>query len=196
MSKKELKVILLGDSNVGKTALMCRYVNGNFMENTLATVGINFMLKEVNIGSDKVVLHIWDTAGQEIFRALSPLYFRSADCCMLVYDVTSFKTFRSLEQWYVTLRENLDASIPVVVVGNKTDFTSLQSVPLHVVKPWADQKGFPVFECSARNSYNIEEAFAEVARSGWKKKQEESPAKVKKTKLVAAPAPPKSSSCC
>jgi len=98
--KKQLyKIIILGDSGVGKTSLLNQYVNGRYTQQYRATVGADFMAKEVMIDDRVVNLQIWDTAGQERFQSLGPAFYRGADCCVLVYDITNQKSFESLDSW-------------------------------------------------------------------------------------------------
>eukprot|EP00920_Eleutheroschizon_duboscqi_P037033 GHVT01088747.1.p1 GENE.GHVT01088747.1~~GHVT01088747.1.p1 ORF type:complete len:123 (+),score=2.84 GHVT01088747.1:337-705(+) len=101
MSKKRalLKVIILGDSGVGKTSLMNQYVNKKFSTQYKATIGADFLTKDVVIGDKDVTLQIWDTAGQERFQSLGVAFYRGADCCVLVFDLTSPKSFESLDSW-------------------------------------------------------------------------------------------------
>jgi len=124
-TKKLLKVIILGDSGVGKTSLMNQYVNKKFTNQYKATIGADFLTKEVMIDDKMVTLQIWDTAGQERFQSLGVAFYRGADCCVLVYDLTVPKTFESMESWredfLVQASPRDPDNFPFVVIGNKAD---------------------------------------------------------------------------
>jgi len=188
--KKTLKIVILGDSGVGKTSLMNRYSTGKFTGQYKATIGADFLTKEVVVtdwyGQRHVVtLQIWDTAGQERFQSLGVAFYRGADCAMLTYDVTDPHSLDNLNHWR---KEFLDAvggpmaiaslsatsaQFPFVVVGNKMDKTNDRLVPVERAQEWcvtaAQELGMgarplPHFETSAKTAINVEEAFQEVSR--------------------------------
>jgi Ras-related protein Rab-7A len=107
-----LKVIILGDSGVGKTSLMNQYVNNKFSEQYKATIGADFCTKDVTIDDKLVTLQIWDTAGQERFQSLGVAFFRGADACILVYDMTNPKSFESLDKWRKDFLQNVSDDPP------------------------------------------------------------------------------------
>ena len=124
--RQYFKIVLLGDSGVGKTALIQRFVNDHWQQQFKPTVGVDFHHKTVTIdGGKELVLQIWDTAGQERFQSLSYSYYRGADCCGLVYDVTNPETFEKISQWKEMFLKNLDPNepqtFPFVLIGNKSD---------------------------------------------------------------------------
>jgi Ras-related protein Rab-7A len=178
-SKKHLlKVIILGDSAVGKTSLMNRFVKQEFSQQYRATIGADFLSKEIMIDNKLVTLQIWDTAGQERFQSLGVAFYRGSDCCVLVYDITSSKSFDSLESWREEFLNQANPknpeSFPFVVLGNKVDKESERRVPQTKAQAWARSKGeIPLFECSAKDSVNVEDAFQEIARRALKKEQQE-----------------------
>uniref|UniRef100_A0A7N0UPY9 Ras-related protein Rab-7b n=1 Tax=Kalanchoe fedtschenkoi TaxID=63787 RepID=A0A7N0UPY9_KALFE len=120
-----LKVIVLGDSGVGKTSLMNQYVNKKFREQYKATIGADFVTKELQVDDKHVTLQIWDTAGQERFQSLGAAFYRGADCCVLVYDVNAPKSFETLRKWHEEFLKQADpvdpSTFPFVVIGNKVD---------------------------------------------------------------------------
>uniref|UniRef100_A0A7C9DF08 Uncharacterized protein n=1 Tax=Opuntia streptacantha TaxID=393608 RepID=A0A7C9DF08_OPUST len=175
-----LKVIILGDSGVGKTSLMNQFVNRKFTNQYKATIGADFLTKEVQIDDRLFTLQIWDTAGQERFQSLGVAFYRGADCCVLVYDVNVMKSFDNLNRW----REEflLQASphdpenFPFVVLGNKIDMDGGNSrvVSAKKAKAWCASKGnIPYFETSAKAGTNVEEAFQCIAKIAIKNEPEE-----------------------
>jgi len=166
-----LKVIILGDSGVGKTSLMNQYVHKRYTAQYKATIGADFLTKELLIEDKLVTLQIWDTAGQERFQSLGVAFYRGADACVLVYDITDAKSFENLENWMdeflVHAAPRNAESFPFIILGNKSDLaTTRRQVSLTKVKQWCDAKGgLPHFETSAKESINVEQAFALVAKN-------------------------------
>ncbi|KAJ8301781.1 hypothetical protein KUTeg_020768 [Tegillarca granosa] len=163
-----LKVIILGDSGVGKTSLMNQYVNRRFSNEYKATIGADFLTRDVTVDNKLVTLQIWDTAGQERFASLGVAFYRGADCCVLVYDVTAPNTMDSLDAWRNEFLEQADPlhhdEFPFVVIGNKTDIQA-KSEKNSVTQSWCSGKGnVSYFETSAKNGSRVEEAFQTVAQ--------------------------------
>ncbi len=117
-------MIVIGDTSVGKTSILLRYINNNFSENIKPTIGCDHYEKEIDLGSNKVKLSIWDTAGQERFRGLASSYYKRAKCVILVFDYTKKSSFEKLDFWKEEIANFADSNILVVVVGNKTDLYS------------------------------------------------------------------------
>eukprot|EP00746_Dinoflagellata_sp_MGD_P086950 gnl/MRDRNA2_/MRDRNA2_34474_c0_seq1.p1 gnl/MRDRNA2_/MRDRNA2_34474_c0~~gnl/MRDRNA2_/MRDRNA2_34474_c0_seq1.p1 ORF type:complete len:211 (+),score=44.99 gnl/MRDRNA2_/MRDRNA2_34474_c0_seq1:99-731(+) len=164
-----LKVIILGDSGVGKTSLMNQYVNRRFTNQYKATIGADFLPKEVIIDDKPVTMQIWDTAGQERFQSLGVAFYRGADCCVLVYDMTDAKTFQSLDNWrsefLVQASPRDPDNFPFVVLGNKCDMERQRKVTAAQVSAWcAKNSNIPHHETSAKDAINVDEAFREIAR--------------------------------
>ncbi|OQR68955.1 ras-related protein Rab-7a-like [Tropilaelaps mercedesae] len=164
-----LKVIILGDSSVGKTSLMNQYVNKKFSSQYKATIGADFLTKEVMVDNKLVTMQIWDTAGQERFQSLGVAFYRGADCCVLVYDVTSPTTFKSLESWrdefLIQASPRDPENFPFVVIGNKIDLEN-RSITAKRAQSWCQSKNsIPYFETSAKEALYVDEAFATVARN-------------------------------
>jgi Ras-related protein Rab-7A len=165
-----LKVIILGDSGVGKTSLMNQYVHKRFSKQYKATIGADFLTKEVMIDEKLVTLQIWDTAGQERFQSLGVAFYRGADSCVLVHDITDSKSFESLEAWmdeFLAHAAPRNAeSFPFVVLGNKADLDSKRQVSASKAKAWCASKGdIPFFETSAKEAVNVEVAFKTIAQN-------------------------------
>jgi Ras-related protein Rab-7A len=168
-----LKVIILGDSGVGKTSLMNQYISKKFNSQYKATIGADFLTKEIQIDSKTITMQIWDTAGQERFQSLGVAFYRGADCCCLVYDVNNIKSFDNLDSWrdeflLQSSPKNPDG-FPFIVIGNKTDVdTGKREVTKKRAVEWCRERMIPYFEASAKMGLNVEEAFEEVAKLGIK----------------------------
>ncbi|XP_073057588.1 ras-related protein Rab7-like [Primulina eburnea] len=170
--RRLLKIILLGDSGVGKTSLMNQYVSKKFNQLHKATIGADFVTKELVIDEKFVTLQIWDTAGQERFRSLGVSFYRGADCCILVYDVNVLKTFETLQNWYKEFLKQIGPAspetFPFVLIGNKVDVDGGNSrvVSEKTAREWCISKGnIPYFETSAKEDYNVDAAFTSVANA-------------------------------
>lgn len=164
-----LKVIILGDSNVGKTSLMNQYVNKKFSNQYKATIGADFLTKEVIVDDRVVTMQIWDTAGQERFQSLGVAFYRGADCCVLVFDVTAPNSFQSLDSWrdefLIQASPREPENFPFVLLGNKVDLDPRSVTGKHA-RQWCTAKnGIPYFETSAKEALNVEQAFQSIARS-------------------------------
>ena len=176
--KNILKVIILGDSGVGKTSLMHRYVNDKYSQQYKATIGADFLTKEVTVDGDKVAtMQVWDTAGQERFQSLGVAFYRGADCCVLVYDVTDASSFENIKSWrdefLVHANVNSPETFPFVILGNKIDAEeSKKIVSEKSAQELAKSLGdIPLFLTSAKNAINVDTAFEEIARSALQQNQ-------------------------
>ncbi|GFY59618.1 ras-related protein rab7 [Trichonephila inaurata madagascariensis] len=167
--KALLKVIILGDSGVGKTSLMNQYVNKRFSNQYKATIGADFLTKEIMIDDRLVTMQIWDTAGQERFQSLGLAFYRGADCAALVYDVTAPNTFKSLDGWrdefLIQAGPRDPDNFPFVVIGNKIDLDN-RAITTKRGLAWCQSKNnIPYFETSAKEAINVEQAFQSVAKN-------------------------------
>jgi Ras-related protein Rab-7A len=174
-----LKVIILGDSGVGKTSLMNQFVNKKFSNQYKATIGADFLTKEVMVDDRLVTMQIWDTAGQERFQSLGVAFYRGADSCVLVFDVNVAKTFENLDSWrdefLIQAGPRDPDNFPFVVLGNKIDLTGDSRVVAQKrAYSWCQAKGnIPYFETSAKEAVNVEQAFQVIARNALKQEAEE-----------------------
>eukprot|EP00927_Polykrikos_kofoidii_P068276 TRINITY_DN63635_c0_g1_i1.p1 TRINITY_DN63635_c0_g1~~TRINITY_DN63635_c0_g1_i1.p1 ORF type:complete len:212 (+),score=43.17 TRINITY_DN63635_c0_g1_i1:106-741(+) len=173
-----LKVIILGDSGVGKTSLMNQYVNRKFSNQYKATIGADFLTKEVMIDDKAVTMQIWDTAGQERFQSLGVAFYRGADCCVLVYDITVAKTFESLESWrdefLIQAGPRDPEGFPFMVIGNKADLDKKRQVPEARVQQWCRSKNdIPCLETSACTAHNVDTSFLEIAQKALRQLRQE-----------------------
>uniref|UniRef100_A0A8C3NJF4 Uncharacterized protein n=1 Tax=Geospiza parvula TaxID=87175 RepID=A0A8C3NJF4_GEOPR len=154
---------------VGKTSLMNQYVNKKFSNQYKATIGADFLTKEVMVDDRLVTMQIWDTAGQERFQSLGVAFYRGADCCVLVFDVTAPNTFKTLDSWrdefLIQASPRDPENFPFVVLGNKIDLENRQ-VTTKRAQAWCYSKNnIPYFETSAKEAINVEQAFQTIARN-------------------------------
>ncbi|ODQ77940.1 hypothetical protein BABINDRAFT_168528 [Babjeviella inositovora NRRL Y-12698] len=175
--KTLLKVIILGDSGVGKTSLMQQFVNKKFSHQYKATIGADFLTKELPIDDKTVTMQIWDTAGQERFQSLGVAFYRGADCCILVYDVNNAKSFESLLAWkdefLIQANVSLPETFPFIVIGNKIDIDENKRVVSYKKAAQVCQQlgNVPYFETSAKDGINVEEAFDVVSRNALQQEE-------------------------
>lgn len=168
-----LKVVVLGDSGVGKTSLTQRWVKGRFSNKYKATIGADTMTKEVEVDGKRVTLLLWDTAGQERFQSLGVSFYRGSDACVLVYDITSEESFESLRNWQRDFVQSASSassdagSVPFVVLGNKSDMADNRRVSPTRARGWveAELPNSKFFETSAKDATNVDEAFVGLARA-------------------------------
>ncbi|XP_060759300.1 EF-hand calcium-binding domain-containing protein 4B isoform X2 [Neoarius graeffei] len=159
------KVILVGNSNVGKTALLHRFCDGYFHMDTTATVGIDFSVRTLNLGDTPVVLQLWDTAGQERFRSITKHFFRKADGIVVTYDISLRDSFKSVRSWLVSIQDTVEGSVPIMLLGNKSDRESVRQVATWEGEKLAKEAHLLFYECSAYTGDNVLEAMVHLARS-------------------------------
>ncbi|KAL7633959.1 UNVERIFIED_CONTAM: hypothetical protein RMT77_015920 [Armadillidium vulgare] len=150
---KTFKIIVIGDSNVGKTCLTIRFCDGHFPTRPESTIGVDFRERKVTIKGEEITLQLWDTAGQERFRkSMVQHYYRNVQAVVFVYDVTNFASFENISSWINECnRYNLSYNIPRILVGNKCDRNYQLHVPRNLAQRLADQHNMPLFETSAKN---------------------------------------------
>ena len=173
-----LKVIVLGSSNVGKTAILNRYFKDEFRETPLSTIGIDFQTKFFKFDSKKIKVNYTDTAGQEKFHAISLNYLKATNGVILVFDITNKESFDLLEEWIKALKENNKFDIKKILIGNKLDLEDERQVQKEEAETFAESIGCKYYEGSAKTGYNISEALDEIARITYlymKDHQEEMP---------------------
>jgi len=163
LTEIRLKLLILGDSAVGKTSMLLKYTDNFFPESHLATIGIEFKTKEIKFNDYLVHLKIWDTAGQERFRAITKSYFRGSNGVIFMYNITKKETFKNVKDW-IKDSENNNFGFEKILVGNKIDLEQIREVELKDVEEWAGQKNINVLEISAKNGTNVEKCFNELIR--------------------------------
>jgi len=164
------KVVLIGAPSVGKTSILEQFVTQQFTPDYKATIGADFRTKEIQISGQKVLLQIWDTAGQERFRALAAPFYRGANICVLVFDISQKLTFDAIEQWRDEFLHHADVEdqdqFPFLLLGNKCDLG--EKITTNDVNNWMNNRGFSnmvYMQTSAKNNINIKQAFDQVAKS-------------------------------
>ncbi|XP_051922189.1 ras-related protein Rab-25b [Hippocampus zosterae] len=163
------KVVLIGESSVGKSNLLSRFTKNEFSHDSRTTIGVEFSTRTVQLNGFTIKAQIWDTAGLERYRAITSAYYRGAVGALLVYDITKHLTYESVERWLKELFEHADPHIVVMLVGNKSDLESERSVPMEEAKDFADKRGLLFLETSALSSTNVETAFNTVLTEIHKK---------------------------
>ncbi|KAI4333892.1 hypothetical protein L6164_018646 [Bauhinia variegata] len=156
------KVVLIGDSGVGKSNLLSRFTKNEFSSQSKSTIGVEFATRSVQVDDKIVKAQIWDTAGQERYRAITSAYYRGAVGALLVYDITRHVTFENVARWLKELRDHTDANIVVMLVGNKADLRHLRAVSTDDAKSFAERENTFFMETSALESLNVDNAFTEV----------------------------------
>jgi len=160
----EAKVVLLGNSGVGKTSLVFRYVQGEFKDAQNCTIGATFLTKRMFVNNSVVKLQIWDTAGQERFRSMTPMYYRGSAAAILVYDITNQQSFDSVKGWVEELMQNLSEPIIITIAGNKSDLEAQKQVSTKDAQIYADGINAAFFEVSAKQDKGLEELFLHVCQ--------------------------------
>lgn len=163
MAIRELKVCLLGDTGVGKSSIVCRFVQDHFDHNISPTIGASFLTKTVPSGNELHKFLIWDTAGQERFHSLAPMYYRGSAAAVIVYDITKLDSFQTLKRWVKELKEHGPEDIVVAIAGNKNDLGDIREVPMKEAKEFAESIAAIFIETSARNAVNVEELFQKIS---------------------------------
>lgn len=162
------KLVLIGDSGVGKSNLLSRFTRNEFNLESKSTIGVEFATKSLKIDGKVIKAQIWDTAGQERYRAITSAYYRGAVGALLVYDVTRHATFTNVGRWLKELREHTDPNIVVMLIGNKSDLRHLVAVSTEDGKAFAEKESLYFMETSALDATNVENAFTEVLTQIYK----------------------------
>ena len=158
------KVLLLGDSTVGKTCFLLRYCDKRFQEAHLSTIGLDYRLKTMTLESGKKIkLQIWDTAGQDRFRAITKNYYKGANGIILIYDVTNLQTYENVKNWIAQIREEANPNVIIYLAGNKIDVSEEEKVvKTEDGQKIADEFNLPFYETSAKNGDNVNKIFEDL----------------------------------
>ena len=160
----KIKIVVIGDSGVGKTNLIKRFISGTFDQNTKATVGVEFISKSYKINKHIFKIELWDTAGQERYKSITSVYYKGSKGALIVYDVTSKTSFDNIGKWISEIRDKTSKDIPLVLVGNKIDLMQYREVSNDQAMNKAKLIGMPIMETSALDSTNVKEAFYDLLK--------------------------------
>ncbi|KAK4839158.1 hypothetical protein QYF36_019625 [Acer negundo] len=158
------KIVLIGDSAVGKSNLLARFARNEFYPNSKSTIGVEFQTQKMEINRKEIKAQIWDTAGQERFRAVTSAYYRGAVGALLVYDISRRQTFDSIGRWLNELHTHSDMNVVTILVGNKSDLKDAREVTTAEGKTLAEAEGLFFMETSALDSSNVTAAFQTVVK--------------------------------
>ncbi|KAL8150832.1 hypothetical protein V2J09_020640 [Rumex salicifolius] len=185
------KVVLIGDSGVGKSNLLSRFTRNEFCLESKSTIGVEFATRTLQVEGRTIKAQIWDTAGQERYRAITSAYYRGALGALLVYDTTKPTTFDNVSRWLKELRDHADANIVIMLIGNKTDLKHLKAVATEDAESFAEKEGLSFIETSALEATNVEKSFqtilSEIYRYMSKKSlssNQQAPANIKEGQTI------------
>ena len=153
------KIVIVGDSGVGKTNLITRYLKNDFKPETKATIGVEFSDKKYIYKNKNIKIQIWDTAGQERYRSLTSMYYKGAKGAIFVYDISSKNSFENIDKWLIEMKKTADENIKIILIGNKCDLIEKREVKEDDGKIKAKDLNVPFMETSALNCINVEKAF-------------------------------------
>lgn len=165
-----IKLLMIGDSGVGKSCLLLRFSDDSFTTSFITTIGIDFKIKTVEIDGKRVKLQIWDTAGQERFRTITTAYYRGAMGILLVYDITDEQSFLNIRNWIRNIEQHASDSVQKILIGNKCDMTDDRIITKDRGQELADEYGIKFYETSAKTDTNVKEAFIAIATDIVEKK--------------------------
>ncbi|KAK3084512.1 hypothetical protein FSP39_014600 [Pinctada imbricata] len=157
------KLLIIGDSGVGKSSLLLRFSDNTFSGTYITTIGVDFKIRTVDVNGEKVKLQIWDTAGQERFRTITSTYYRGTHGVIVVYDVCSGESFANVKRWLHEIDQNCDV-VNRILVGNKDDDPDRKVVLTQDAQRFAEQMGIQLFETSAKENKNVEEMFLAITK--------------------------------
>jgi len=160
----QFKLVLLGESAVGKSSLVLRFVKGQFLDYQESTIGAAFLTQTVLLNDTTVKFEIWDTAGQERYHSLAPMYYRGAQAAIVVYDITSYDSFDRAKKWVKELQRQGNPNIVIALAGNKFDLAPKRKVEIEEAQSYADENGILFMETSAKTAANVNELFVAIAK--------------------------------
>ena len=196
---EKIKIMIIGESKIGKTSLISRYCNNKFNGGAyLSTIGIDFQIKNLVINKKNIRLQIWDTAGQERYRNIAKNYFQSSDGFIIVYDISDIESFEKLDYWIEQIKTNSQENIKMILFGNKCDLIDDRQIKKEEGEEYAKTKKIKFFEVSAKDGTNVNEAFEYFVNDILNSFSQTENYKKRKSKMLSVPIelPKKKSSCC
>ncbi|BGP42175.1 GTP-binding protein [Rhodotorula kratochvilovae] len=157
------KMLLIGDSGVGKSCLLLRFCDDAWTPSFITTIGIDFKIRTIELEGKRIKLQIWDTAGQERFRTITTAYYRGAMGILLVYDVTDERSFNNIRTWHANVEQHASEGVNKILIGNKCDWTDKKVISEQQGQELADELGLRFLETSAKSNINVEQAFFALA---------------------------------
>ena len=162
---EKIRLMVIGDANVGKTSLIKRYCQNDFNNAYLTTIGIDFQTKNINMNNKNIKIQIWDTAGQERYRIMAKNYYNSSDGFIIVYDITKRESFNNINTWIEQISNSAQNYSKSVIFANKCDLKDIRKVKIDEGKELAKQYNFKFYETSAKDSINIKEGFESIIKN-------------------------------
>ncbi|XP_072917431.1 ras-related protein Rab-11A-like isoform X1 [Hemitrygon akajei] len=181
------KVVLIGESGVGKSNLLSRFTRNEFNHDSRTTIGVEFSTRTVTVDGVAVKTQIWDTAGLERYRAITSAYYRGAVGALLVYDISKHQTYENVERWLTELLDNADNNLVVMLVGNKSDLSDIRTVPIDEAMTFAEKHQMLFMETSALDSTNVEPAFQSVITEIFRRRAEGRMSQAPRTTVTLSP---------
>ena len=159
---EKIKLMVLGDSNVGKSSILTKYCKNQFLSKYITTIGIDFQIKYLNINNKRIKVQIWDTAGQERYRVVTKNYFNTSNGFIIIYDITDRSSFNNINNWMDQIESFIGKEVKCILFGNKNDLDNKRDVQIEEGEELAKKYNCPFFETSAKEGNNIEEGFKEI----------------------------------
>jgi Ras-related protein Rab-8A len=159
-----IKLLLIGDSGVGKSCCLLRFSEDSFTPSFITTIGIDFKIRTIELDGKRIKLQIWDTAGQERFRTITTAYYRGAMGILLVYDVTDERSFENIRKWFTNVEQHATENVNKILIGNKCDWEEKRVVSTERGELLAQELNIPFLEVSAKTNHNVDLAFRSLAR--------------------------------
>ena len=196
---EKIKIMVIGESKIGKTSLISRYCNNEFNGGAyLSTVGIDFQIKNLVLDNKNIRVQIWDTAGQERYRNIAKSYFQSSDGFVIVYDISCIETFEKLDYWIDQIKLNAQEQTKLILFGNKCDIEDGRQIKKEEGETYAKKNNIKFFEVSAKDGTNVSEAFEYIFKDILNSFSPNENLKKRRSKMLSVPIklPKKRSSCC
>jgi len=182
------RILLIGDSGVGKSCLLMRFADDTYSDNFVATIGVDFRIRTMFLDGKKAKAQIWDTAGQERFRTICASYYRGSHGIIVTFDLTDRESFHNVRHWLEEIEKYVQPGINRMLVGNKCDMASKRAVTYDEARELADELGLHYLETSAKHAHNVDEAFTQMAKEIKDRVSTEVPPSSTPTRMVLGPA--------